>query len=146
VREDGAGPVERRRSIINFVGDDDIVLTRGPTRVPMVRVRAGSHRRPTEAPSATAAPPSASTAAPAAGTGAAPSSPSRFPALDACEQRYFACVAAMPPEARSAMGSSIDAARTAFAHARSDAAAAASLTDVCQSLVQTMELSGYCSP
>lgn len=131
VREDGAGPIEDRRSIISFVGDDDIVLTHGSTRVPMQRVPAGSPRRPTEAPSRSAATNSGS---------------SRFPALDACEQRYFACVAAMPAEARSAMGASLDAVRGAFARARSDASSAASLASVCQSMVQTMTSAGYCPP
>lgn len=131
VREDGEGPIEDRRSIISFVGDDDIVLTHGSTRVPMQRVPAGSPRRPTEAPSRSAATNSGS---------------SRFPALDACEQRYFACVAAMPAEARSAMGASLDAVRGAFARARSDSSSAASLASVCQSMVQTMTSAGYCPP
>lgn len=134
--EEGDAPIERRRSIISFVSDDELVLTTGSTRVPMVRARPGQARRPTEAPSSPTPGELQSSQRP---VGGGP------PALEACQKRYFACVDAMPPEARQAMGPSLDQVRALFDLARSGKTDAGSVTSSCQDVVSMLQSAGYCA-
>jgi hypothetical protein len=48
ILEEGDGPLDERRAIITFTSEDALVLTKGPTRVPMRRVPPGTPRRTSE--------------------------------------------------------------------------------------------------
>ena len=96
-----------KRRIIAFDGDDAIVVTVGPTRVPMNRVPAGSAPSPTSAPTSAHAPTIAPTQPP---TTADP--------FGACVAEYYRCIDEMPARAREQSASVIEATKGVFGRAR----------------------------
>lgn len=127
--EDGVEPVERRHAIVSFVNDDEIVLTLGATRVPMVRAKGA--RKASEAPS------ESSTVLPSKAGGASP--------LEDCERRYLACVNSMGPEALQAMGSSLDNVKQLFEMAKNGQTDPDSVLAACQTVLDTVVNARLCT-
>lgn len=131
ILEEGHAPEEKRRKIISFDGDDRIVLTTGGTRVPMVRVPAGTPPAPNEVPSSGATSLGASTPPP----GGAEVPASGDPGFDACVAEYYACIERMPTAEREAMAPAIDATRKVFTAAQKDPAQKQSAYESCKQAV-----------
>lgn len=125
ILEEGSAPLERRRKILAFDGNDRMVVTTGATRIPMVRVPAGTVPAPTEVPSSPS---------PAANT---PSSSPKVPAsgdaeLDTCVTSYYACIDRMPASARPSLEGVLAQTRRIFTEAAHDPSKRASALASCK--------------
>jgi hypothetical protein len=137
--EQGPAPIERRRAVISFDGDDRIVITKGPTRIPMTRVAAGTPRPPTEVPHR---PPAG--AGPSAGLASPPAEAGEPLEFEPCAAAYLACLDAMPPEAQSAMAESRAVVEKRVEQARSAPEERESFTEACNRALRLAKSSMLC--
>ncbi len=136
ILEEGEADVSRRRAIIAFVDHNNIVITKGATRIPLTRVAKGTAPSPNEAPSQSAAQRSDVAGLPA---------PSGYADLDECVAEYYRCIEVMPPEARAAISGVISATKRIFEEARESPELRKSATRSCKQAVELAHAS-YCPP
>jgi hypothetical protein len=136
--QDGTGPVEERRSVASFDGHDRIVLTIGPTRVPMTRVAKGTAPKPNEVPSTPIARGGADTPTRTTDTSSNPSSHDAGASsadYDACVKEYYRCIGRMNADDRAALGGTIEATKKIFADAKGDPEEMRRTLDTCKQAV-----------
>jgi hypothetical protein len=115
-------PMKQR--MIAFDGDDRIVISVGPTRVPMTRVGAGVPVTPTSAPTTRAG--------------------GNVDDLDGCVAEYYRCIDQMPAETRASMTDLIAATKQVFERARQSPQEAAFALQSCRQAVD-LAYATYCS-
>ncbi len=139
LRSEGDGDPSRRRSRVDFVDEDSIVVTIGATRVPMNRVPPGVAPAPSTAPALAATPDTA----PASDT--TPQRSESATALEACAQEYYRCIEQMPAQTRAELEDVIAATRTIFRDAAAVPSRRAAALRSCRQAVDLAH-STYCRP